>query len=101
MIKLKNAEGKCQFIWGTTGLNYKHEAMKATGKTKMCKTVKNTIAAMAMQALETALLCGYDQLYSVDDANRMDKVVNVQLPACISDAKSIILKICLENGRAF
>ena len=25
----------------------------------------------------------------------------VQLPACISDAKSIILKICLENGRAF
>ena len=43
MVKLTNAVGQCQWIMGTTGMEYFGAAKKMTGKKRYCKTVKNAI----------------------------------------------------------
>jgi hypothetical protein len=104
MIKLKNAEGKYQWVYGTTGLNYSNAAKKATNKTRMCKTVNNAIKACAYAYLDATLMAGYNTLYSVESGNgydRKDVIVNIALPACITDAVKIIEDTCRQYGARF
>ena len=94
MIKLMDASGKCAWIYGTKSISYKNKAMAISGIKKNGQELQNIIKAMAMQALESTILAGYNILYSIEnghDVNRQDVIVNIKLPACISDAIKVIL----------
>lgn len=94
MVKLMNESGKCVWVYGTTSINYKRNAMKISGIKRMCPKLQIIIKAMAMQALESAISAGYTTLYSVEngkDINRQDVIVNISLPACLSDAIDLVL----------
>lgn len=91
MVKLTNAAGQCQWIMGTTGMEYFGAAKKMTGKKRYCKTVKNAIEGFALQSLKTAILCGYDTLLSVESNDRKDIIVNIKLPVSISDAVNKVI----------
>lgn len=104
MVKLTNENGKCIWIYGTTSVNYKNAAMRLTGIKRQCKKLDMVIAAMANQALETAIMAGYTSLYSVEDnkgKNRKDIVVNVALPSCLSDAVAKVKDVQLSYGFSF
>ncbi len=101
MIKLRNDENKCIWIYGTTGRTYIAAAKKATGKSKMCPAVRRVMAVLAEQALETAITAGYTQLYTVESLNMSDVVVNISLPACLYDAINVVKSVCSNNGVNF
>jgi len=101
MLKLQNRDNKYQWVYGTTGATYAHTAKQATGKTRMCKAVKQAMAACAHSYLEASLMAGYNTLYSVEDSNRKDIIVNIPLPPAIHEAVKVIEATCKQYGRNF
>jgi hypothetical protein len=96
MVKLMNESGKCVWIYGTTSVNYKNSAMRISGHKRMCPKLELIIKAMAMQALETAIMSGYTLLHSVEKeagVNRKDVIINVELPSCLRDAVNKVIEV--------
>lgn len=101
MITLKGKDGQGCVVHGTRALQYLPQARRSSGKTRLCRTTRQLMHAQAHAALDTALICGYTVLHTVEDANRRDVVVDIQLPLQISEAVKEIERICLEHGKPF
>lgn len=102
MIKIKRADGGCNWVHGTRALAYKGISLKATGRKRWCKTVAQTVSACAYASLRAVLSTGYDLiLYSVEDAERRDVIVNIPLPPCMEDAVKLIEDTCIRHGSIF
>ena len=99
MVKLMNDSGGCAWVYGTKSIAYKQKAMAVSGLKRMCPRLQVIMGAMALQALESTLLAGYNILYSVEngqDVNRQDVIINIKLPACISEAINTVKKYSFD-----